>query len=283
MANSITTPQWPDFIIIGAAKSATTWINYQLRQNPDVFLPGPEPHYFSTEFHRGPDWYEGFFLNAAKGQAVGEKSADYLAHPEAARRIAQRLPGVRLIVQLRNPIERAYSDYCMFFRRGDVAADPERYLTRSRTEIPRFLEDGLYFRHLRRFLDFFPQDQIRAILYDDIEHRPDIAYRAVCEHIGVQEAPLSAVSEKVKFKEAPMLPLALRRLLKPVKHLAEPWRHNHWFEAARNRLAKPVDYPPLSDSLRQSLGDYYAYDVEELGRFLGRDMTAWLEPQAQEA
>src|SRR3546814_4805254 len=67
-------------------------------------------------------------LAADADQVVGEKSADYLAHPEAARRIAQRLPEARLVVQLRNPIDRAYSDYCMFFRRGAVTPHPERYL-----------------------------------------------------------------------------------------------------------------------------------------------------------
>src|SRR3546814_15036318 len=91
-------------------------------------MPGPEPHYFSTEFHRGPDWYEDFFAAADADQVVGEKSADYLAHPEAARRIAQRLPEARLVVPLRNPIARASSDYCMFFRRGAVSPHPQRYL-----------------------------------------------------------------------------------------------------------------------------------------------------------
>src|SRR3546814_6068286 len=61
----------------------------------------------------------------------------------------------------------------MFFRRGAVTPHPERYLIRSETSIPRFLEDGLYFRHLSRFVDFFPREQISIILYDDIKSPPD--------------------------------------------------------------------------------------------------------------
>ena len=118
----------PEFVIIGAAKSATTWLAQNLQAHPQVFIPGPEPHYFSTEFHRGQAWYESWFEQAPPDRRVGEKSADYLAHPEAPRRIAKALPHARLIVQLRNPIERAYSDYCMFFRRGHVTPDPECYL-----------------------------------------------------------------------------------------------------------------------------------------------------------
>src|SRR3546814_7752310 len=97
----------------------------------DLFMPGPEPHYFSTEFHRGPDWYEDFFAAAAADQVVGEKSADYLAHPEAARRIAQRLPEARLVVQLRNPIDRAYSDYCMFFRSEEHTSELQSIMRTS--------------------------------------------------------------------------------------------------------------------------------------------------------
>src|SRR3546814_12979249 len=72
-------------------------------QNPAVYLPDPEPHYFSSEFHRGLSWYGEFFRGAAPGQLPGEKSADYLAHPDAARRIADLLPDIPLVV----PIGRA--------------------------------------------------------------------------------------------------------------------------------------------------------------------------------
>ena len=53
----MTEPRLPKFIVIGAAKAATTWIAHQLRQRPDVFMPGPEPHYFSRCYSRGDAWY----------------------------------------------------------------------------------------------------------------------------------------------------------------------------------------------------------------------------------
>src|SRR3546814_10961579 len=102
-----------------------------------------------------------FFRGAAPGQLPGEKSADYLAHPDAARRIADLLPDIPLVVQLRNPVDRAYSDYRMLYRRGTVRGRPEDYLIRSTTPMPRFLDDGLYFEHLKRWLDYFPRRQIK--------------------------------------------------------------------------------------------------------------------------
>lgn len=267
----------PSFIVIGAAKSATTWVSHNLQQHPDVFMPGPEPHYFSTEFHRGQAWYEQWFEQASAGQLIGEKSADYLAHPEASSRIARLLPAARLVVQLRNPIERAYSDYCMFFRRGAVGANPERYLDRSSTDIPRFLEDGLYSRHLARFLDLFPRDQVKIILYDHIRERPEAIFAEVCAHIGIDagSAHLS-LATPVKRKETAMLPLKLRRMLRPAKAIVAPWRDHPWFRAAHAQLARPVHYPPLTRELRDRLRDYYADDIRALERLLGFNIPSWL-------
>src|SRR3546814_19544657 len=134
----------------------------------------------------------------------------------------------------------------MFFRRGAVTPHPERYLIRSETSIPRFLEDGLYFRHLSRFVDFFPREQISIILYDDIKSRPDEVIGQVCDHIGAPRTPSLKVRGPVKSKEAHMLPLALSRLFRPVKHLAQHVRQDMWFEAAHSHFARPAHLPPLS-------------------------------------
>lgn len=267
----------PSFIIIGAAKSATTWITHKLQQNPAVFLPGPEPHYFSTEFHRRESWYQSIFKDAQPGQVIGEKSADYLAHPEAPRRIAQRFPGIKLIVQLRNPIERAYSDYCMLYRRGTVKGNPENYLVRAHTDVPRFLDDGLYGQHLARFLEFFPKEQLKVILYDDIRNQPAAIIEDISSYIGVEPfLDNVAAAERVKYKDAPMLPLGLRKLLEPVKGLAQPLRGKPWFAAVHRKIARPVEYPPLTADLRARMRDYFADDVTGLGKLLGRDMNFWL-------
>src|SRR3546814_14583551 len=139
----------PRFIIFGAVKAATTWLTYQLQQNPAVYLPDPEPHYFSSEFHRGLSWYGEFFRGAAPGQLPGEKSADYLAHPDAARRIAALPPDPPWFVQHRIPLDRAYSDYRLLYRHGTVRGRPEDYPVRSTTPMPRFLDDLLSFQEDR--------------------------------------------------------------------------------------------------------------------------------------
>jgi hypothetical protein len=270
----------PEFVIIGAPKSATTWLVTHLRAQADVFMPSPEIHFFNRSYQRGLDWYGAHFAAARPDQIVGEKSASYLADPEVPRRLKGALATAKLIVQLRNPVERAYSDYCMLLRRGEVRADVERYLDARNTTLPRFLQDGLYARHLRAFLELFPREQVQIILYDDVSRDPAAVFAEVAGFVGVRDARFRhAPEQRVKDRSAPMLPLAVRRLAKPLKPLVAPWRSHRWFEKVHARLARPVRYPPLNGELHRRLLDYYADDVVTLEKLLGRNLGRWLEPQ----
>jgi len=266
----------PQFVIIGAVKGATTWIHNQLRDNPGVYLPAPEPHFFSQEYDRGIDHYRSFFDGAAPHQLLGEKSADYLAHPLAAQRMASILPQARLVVQLRNPVDRAYSDYKMLFRRGTVTQGPEAYLDGRPNDQPRFLEDGLYARHLRRWLDHFSADQMEIILFEDVKSAPQDTVAAVSAHIGapfhysteVGAAPRNDSSKR-------FLPLPVRTALAPLKDAARPFRGNAMFEKVRGLFARQIEYPALPEALRARMLDYYARDVEDLETLIGRDLSHW--------
>ena len=267
----------PEFFVIGAAKAATTWIAHHLRQRDDVFMPTMEPHYFSREFSRGPEWYAGFFAAARPDQLVGEKSADYLAHPDAPERLARTFPDARLIVQLRNPIERAYSDYCMLFRRGTVGRDIARHLQPDSAPLPRFLEDGLYHRHLSRFLAHFPRERIEIVLYEDIRDKPAEVLSSIEAHLGL--GPVSSpvtLERRVNDSEAPLLPVTLRKLLAPAKPLVARWRGAPWLSKLHSHMARPVRYPPLTQELRVHLRDYYGEDVRRLSHLLHRDLAPWL-------
>ena len=266
----------PDFVIIGATKAATTWLSYNLDAHPQVFLPSQELHYFSRFHDQGEDWYRAHFSGAQDTQLIGEKSASYLPHSETPRRLRDLLPRARLIAQLRNPIERAYSDYCMHYRRGEVSRDIARYLDPERTPIPRLLEDGFYHRHLTNFLGVFPAEQVMILLYDDIRQRPAAIFRDVCGYLGIDEAVApQAVERRVKDKDVPVVPPSARRMLAPLKELVEPWRQTRAFGAIRGLIARRLQYPPLTPELRGRLAAHYADDVARLEGLLGRDLSMW--------
>lgn len=271
------TDRQPSFVVIGAMKGATTWIAHQLRNHPQLWLPSAEPHYFSSEFDRGPAWYASLFDAAPPGRIIGEKSADYLAHPLAPARMAAMLPDARLIVQLRDPVQRAYSDYCMLFRRGWVSGDPGKYLKGANPEKSRFLSGGLYGAHLRRYLQHYRRDQIHVILYESLREKPEQIIADVCTHIGV---PVHIAQEEVASRKndstSPMLPLPLRRMLQPMRPVLDPLRSNRHLAKLRASLAAPVRYPPLTDELQQMLRDFYHDDILILQDILDMDLGHWI-------
>jgi hypothetical protein len=279
----MTRDRLPAFVIIGAVKAATTWTAHQLRQHPALWLPDAEPHYFSSEYHRGPDWYRDLFAPAPAGRMVGEKSADYLAHPDAAARLAATLPAARLILQLRNPVERAYSDYCMLFRRGTVRADLRQAITDPGPAETRFLQGGLYATHLRRWLRHFRRPQLRIILHEDIRTRPERVVQEICQHIHVDTHIVpAAIAERHNDGAKPMLPLAMRRALRPARPLLDPLRDNRWFAGLRSAMARPVQYPPLTPELRTLLQQHYHDDIREAEDLLQRDLGAWRSIDARQ-
>jgi hypothetical protein len=258
------TDRQPDFVIVGATKSATTWLQRNLQQHSAVFMPGAETHYFSRNFDQGPAWYGAFFKPAAPHQIVGEKSNSYLDHPEAPRRLRAVLPDVRLIVQLRNPIERAFAHYRSYFRRGAAAADVDRGLDAEQLHA-----GGLYCRHLSRFLELFPREQLCVTLYDDLDREPASVLNHIRAHIGLATTGTGAPAIALVQAETERRDAARQVPAQP--HGAVGRRG-----ASRSAVGRRVRYPELSDALRARLRTYYEDDVRALSELLGRDLTFWL-------
>ncbi|WP_331376190.1 sulfotransferase family protein [Sinorhizobium chiapasense] len=266
-----------DFLIIGATKSATTWLQQSLQQDPSIFMPSPELHYFSRYYDRGDEWYLSNFEGRKSERLVGEKSNSYLDTPEAAERIKQRLPNTLLIAQLRNPVERAYSDYCMLYRRAEVGRDIGKYLDPRRGAGGRFLNGGLYFQQLQSYLDRFPADQLLVLLYEDMKTDAGGQIDRVRKFLkAADDRPLRPLEKRVKDKSQPVINPTLRRLLRPMKPVVAPFRENAGFKKLWSLAAGEVQYAPLSGELRERMIDYYNSEVEKLGAIVGRDLSDWL-------
>lgn len=266
-----------NFVIIGAGKSATTWLQRSLQMDPAIWMPNSELHYFSREYHRGDDWYFAQFRGHEGRQLVGEKSNTYLECPGAASRIHAALPHARLVAQLRNPVERGYSDYCRLYRRGEVGRDIDYHLDPRNEVDNRLLIGGLYYRQLVRYLELYPARQLLLLLYEDIPSAPEARLGDVRSFLGLHSGtPPSPVKEKVKDKSIPVLGPTLRRCLSPIKPIVAPMRQSKYFKAFRGLVARAPAYPEMSADLRDRLVDYYAADAQLLGRLMGRNLSTWL-------
>ena len=187
----------PSFVIIGAQKSGTTFLYNLLTRHPNVEGTfEKEVHYFDRYFYKGIEWYRSQFpmpkRNEKRKFITGETTPDYLFHPHAAKRMAKVVPQARLIVLLRNPVDRAYSHYHHnLTRKGRETLGFEEAIeaeeVRLRGEMDKMLENehytsyryrhfsylykGIYVDHLLRWSKFFSEDQMLVLKSEDFyEH-----------------------------------------------------------------------------------------------------------------
>lgn len=265
----------PDFIIAGAAKSATTWLQQSLQESDRIYMPDHEPHFFSRDYDAGMDSYRALFGAARPGMLIGEKSNSYLTTPGADQRIHRHLPDVRLIFQLRDPVARAYSDYCMLFRRGTVDGDIARHLDPERAAHERFLSDGCYADHLQRFLDLFGRQAILVLLYEDVRSDPQGNLDRLARHIGLDDQVAAPVQGKVKDASAAAVPRGLRRMLAPLRPILDPIRHTAPVRMMRQAVARPYRYPALEPGLRSQLQDFYRPQIVRLQNMTNCNLGVW--------
>lgn len=271
----MTTPRMPDFMIAGAAKSATTWLQQSLQGSDQIYMPDHEPHFFSRQYNNGMDSYHTLFSRARPGVLTGEKSNSYLTTPGADERIHRHLPGIRLIFQLRDPVARAYSDYCMLFRRGTVDGDIGRHLDPDRAANERFLSDGCYADHLQRFFDLFGRQAILVLLYEDIRSDPQGNLDRLARHIGLTGQVAAPVNGKVKDARASAVPRPLRRMLAPLRPVLDPIRHTAPVRLLRQAVARPYRYPVLDPALRSELRAFYQPQITRLQNLTDCNLNVW--------
>jgi hypothetical protein len=234
----------PDFIIGGAPRTATTWLYELADRHPAICMARPvkpEPKFFLIEeLHaRGLCHYaQTWFASLPANRCFGEKSTNYLESPVAAQRMRDAIPDVKLIFLLRNPIDRAYSNYLWTrlnglevedFGRALVLEEHREALLPEHLRYARpyaYFSRGLYAQHLARFFRLFPRQQIMIIRSEDIATRPREVAAAFHEFLGVPPRPddanaLGLINSAVD-RDTPPLPAAVRAELH--RRYAEPNR-----------------------------------------------------------
>ncbi len=221
----------PSFAIIGAQKSATTFMQGCLKAHPEVFIPEGEladfedPQYAHFEI----DQFKQHFAPGQDASAVGLKRPSYLHEPEVPERLAHHLPDLKLIVALRDPIERAISAYFHQMRQSfapvrDVNTGLRAILhgewdeTYARTS--QIIEYGFYYEQLDRYLRHFDQDQFFLTTYRSITKAPRATVQAICQFLNVSEEvdlgdPLNGKSNEGVYSK---LRLSLIQLTNPIRN-----------------------------------------------------------------
>jgi hypothetical protein len=178
----------PNFLYVGPDKAGSSWLHETLMKHPDVYLtPAKDLYFFDRYYDRGSSWYAAQFRDARQEKVVGEICQDYLFHPEAAERICETLGPVRVMVSLRDPVERAWSSY-LYMRKHGIGPDTFREALSSRPEL---LEHGRYATGLDRFLRRFPRELVHVALFDDLTRDPQLFLDGVTRFLGIDDLPLA--------------------------------------------------------------------------------------------
>lgn len=246
----------PDFVIAGAPRCGTTWLYHLLARHPGVYMAAParpEPKFFLVdELHaRGLDWYSRtWFAGAPPGVVCGEKSTNYLESAAAARRMAASVPLARLVFILRDPVERAWSNYLWSRMNGLEAESFERALeledARERSLAPdqrfsrphAYFSRGLYAELLAPWLARFPRERILYLRCEDIPRRPEGLASRLHAFLGVEARPQDATGLGVV------------------------------------NAAEGADQP-MPQAVRSALRERYAAANRRLGELLGPDFELW--------
>ncbi len=247
----------PGFLLVGGQRCGTTSLFEALAQHPAVRRPPGRKgvHYFDVSYHRGMAWYRGHFpLALPSSRAItGESSPYYMFHPLAAERIARDLPGVKLVVALRDPVERAYSAHAHEFARGyetepferAIEIEPERLCGEAQRlhgdptasshahRHQAYLARGRYIEQLERLEALVGRARMHVVDSGALFASPEPVFRGLLDFLGLDRSPQIAFG-----------------------------RHN----------SRPRD--GLAPGLRSTLTDYYLPYDERLAQWLGH-VPSW--------
>lgn len=274
----------PNFLIIGSQKAGTTSLYNILKQHPQVFMPEKkEVNFFflEKEFRKGMAYYQQYFADIPVGKKVfGEASPGYICHPQAPGRIKESLPYAKLILTVRNPIERAYSQY---WDNRMTLSEPRPFnqvmdMALNETYEPGklgYFSRGTYIQYINRYLELFDANQLLILLFDDLRDDPLKFYRTCFEFLEIDPAFHSAEMDTA-FNPSSVWDNFLYN-----------WFFNHpatqrFLPAKSKRLVfwgkqRRFQYPPMDQATKQRLIQFFAPWNRELANFLGRDLSHWSE------
>lgn len=299
--------EWPNFLIIGAARSGTTALYEYLLQHPEIAMTEPkEPHYFAfpdqiltfsgpgdsetinrKAVTRATD-YNRLFRKLGNVKSVGEASVSYLYYPGACAQIRQATPEARILCILRHPAERAYSAFSYLSSR---LFEPESLFENALADEPRRIKEnwhhlwhyramGFYGEQLERYYSAFGREQVMTILYDDFRSDPDRTLRECFLFLGVDPQYKPGYAPATNYSGKPKNKLLSRLMTRehPIKSLLKPLIPPAVRQKIRSKLGKAnMQRVGMDPQTRQALIETYREDIVRLQDLLGRDLSGWLK------
>ncbi|MBI65999.1 MAG: hypothetical protein CMG64_06880 [Candidatus Marinimicrobia bacterium] len=275
----------PDFIGIGAMRCGTTWISDKLRQHPEIFLPNnyKELHFFNSHYSNGIEWYENKFLGKTDTQISGEFTPKYLRDNESPFLIKKHYPNVKLIISIRNPIDRAFSHYNFLRKHSKISENFYQALFHEQYEIRKA---GLYGQQIKTYLDLFPPDKIHIIVFDDLKKSPDNVVKKLYNFLNVSTDFKPEDLEKIINARREVRYQLLENVINKTKRSIRPYIKNrnilkkfgfHYLLAIFNTInSKKIIKKEIDYDAKKYLMEYYKNDFKICNKILNGKIAHWL-------
>lgn len=257
---------------VGPQKSGTTWLYQALRCHPDISAPEVDTiNYFDINYCKGESWYESFFTHDDE-KIRFDPTYTYIRNKRAPERISKHNPNAKIMLTARDPIERAFSHY--WHEKKKDRFDFNFYeVFRNYDLFENWIEPGMYALHYRRFLEFFPKDQIKILFFQDLQDDPERFFEDVCRYCEIDNTFMPPVLGK-RINEAGQFKSRTRRAAEQ-KIRTIPGGDalikivNRMYRGNKENLGA-VDL-----EVKNSLVEIFYDDICELEAITGRDLKKW--------
>lgn len=278
-----------NFIGIGGQKCASTWIYDILEGHPQVCLSsGKELDFFSNYWDRGFSWYLNKFdkRKIHSALAIGEVSPSYLSDTDAPKRAAQYNPDMRIILTLRNPLDRAYSNHKHNIRQGFVSDNDNLSFEAELDKNPTYVEHGFYGQHLSNWLQSFPSNQIFIVFFEEIVSNPTEVACSLYRFLGLSSDYTSPNIDKKSNESAAVANVQVALLIDNIRNVIKTSRISwiwtflraiglrHLYRAWNGRNVV-TSIPKMKTETRTRLAKIYNDDLTLLESLTKRSLDAW--------
>lgn len=280
-----------NFIGIGVQKSASTWVYRVLEDHPEVVVSVPkELDYFSYNYAKGSDWYQKHFKGLgvdAQAKIVGEVSPSYFEDPDAPKRAFEYNPGFKVVLTLRDPVERAFSNHLHQIRITDsVNLHNDLSFETWVKDNPEYIERSMYIQHLSKWMSFFPESQILILLQEDIKENPAREAQKVYEFLGIDTSHESlflnrkanvSYSEKVRGIDAGLKFLARIARKFGLDSFIDKVKKTDFIHKLRekNRGHLSDIVPPMKDETKDNLYSGFSTGLLDIAKLMRRNKLPW--------
>jgi len=255
------------FVCVGPQRTGTSWLDKYLRDHPQVALPShvKETMFFDERFDKGMEWYWDHFTTAEPGQVVGEVAPTYFDSTDALQRLSV-FEDLRIIIVIRNPIERTYSLYRHHRSKGRVPAD---YFEAVKL-MPRIESSGRYADLCKCWESHFGSERCLYLFQHDIESDPQLVFNDLCQFLGIEAQHLpDEAGERYGASTSPTFPGIAKIAAKASTVLRSRGLHVPMEFAKRLGLkriifGRPAGEEPIPDQVMRHLEALHEADVRYL-------------------